>query len=298
MEKIPLPNKFELTDTGEHTAQLVIQPLFSGFGTTIGNALRRVLLSSMPGAAIKSIKIEGVNHEFSTMEGVKEDIVDIVLNFKQIRLKIHTNEEVRLSLKVKGKKAVTAGDISPNSDVEIVNGDQHLATITKEGVEFNVEIIASRGRGYIPTEARKDEEREIGMIAIDSIYTPIKNVSLDVDNVRVGQVTTFEQVVLDIETDGTITPKEAVALSAQILIDHFSLVVESDLEPQTERTDDDEVEEDNMVDEPAFDGMNEVEAPAPKRRGRPRKEDTVDDPVEKEPEFEEEAPTEESTDEE
>ncbi len=278
MDKLPLPNKFELHDTGTNRANLVIEPLFAGYGVTIGNALRRVLLSSMPGAAITSVKIKGVEHEFSTLAGVKEDVVDIILNFKKVRLKIHTDEEIRLKINVSGKKDVTAGDIEANASVEVANKDQHLATLTAASSTFEVEIVARRGRGYTPTESRQEEKREIGMIAIDSIFTPIKNVALSVDNVRVGQVTNFEQVSLDIETDGTISPKEAVALSSQILVDHFSLLLEKDLEPQTKRTDMEEpvVAEGAVPMAEAMPAMStsEVEAPAPKKRGRPKKEVT------------------------
>lgn len=278
MDKLPLPNKFELQETGPNRATLVIEPLFAGYGVTIGNALRRVLLSSMPGAAITSVKISGVEHEFSTLAGVKEDVVDIILNFKKVRVKIHTNDEVRLTLSVKGKKEVTAGDITANADVEVINKDQVIATLTGANSTFDVEILARRGRGYVPTEARQEEKREIGMIAVDSIFTPIRNVALNVDNVRVGQVTNFEQVSLDIETDGSISPKEAVALSGQILVDHFALLLEKDLEPQTKRTDLPEepavVAAGTTEEQPAFTGANEVEAPAPKKRGRPKKEVT------------------------
>lgn len=274
MEKIPLPNKFELKETAPHRASLIVEPLFAGYGITFGNALRRVLLSSIPGSAITAVKITGVDHEFSTLDGVKEDVVDIILNFKKVRLKVHGDEEVRLKINVKGKKDVTAGDIEANSAVEVMNKDLHLATLTSEKSSFEVEIVAKRGRGYVPTEDRQEEKREIGMIAIDSIFTPVRNVSMKVENVRVGQLTTFEQLTLDIETDGTIAPKEAVALSAQILVDHFSLLLEKDLEPQTVRTD----LEPAMTEAPMAEGMPATEAdaaPAPKKRGRPKKE-TVD----------------------
>lgn len=274
MDRIPLPNKFELKELAENRGQLIIEPLFAGYGTTVGNALRRVMLSSMPGAAVTAVKIKGVDHEFSAMEGVQEDVVDIILNFKKLRLKVHTDEPVRLTINAKGKKEVTAGDIEANADVEVVNKDLHLATLTGDKSVFEVEIMANRGRGYVPTESRNEEKKEIGMIAIDSVYTPVKNVSLHVENTRVGQMTTFERVTLDIETDGTISPKEVVALSSQILVDHFALLLEKDLEPQTERTDlEPEATEEEMPAE--FTGSSEVEAPAPRKRGRPRKEEVV-----------------------
>lgn len=264
MEKIPLPNSFELHEDGPNKGKLVIEPLFAGYGITIGNALRRVLLSSMPGAAIKSVKIKGADHEFSTLEGVKEDVVDILLNLKQLRVNVHTDEEVRLTLSAKGKKAVTAADIKANADVEVINTDLHIATLTSDSTEFEAELVVSRGRGYEPTEARKDEKKEIGMINVDAIYTPVKNVSMDVENVRVGQVTNFERITLTIETDGTISPKEAVSLSSQIIVDHFSLLLESDLEPQTVRT---ESVAATMAQDhaPEFTGEHEVEAPAPEK---------------------------------
>jgi DNA-directed RNA polymerase subunit alpha len=271
MEKIPLPNKFELNEVDANRGVLTIEPLFEGYGITIGNALRRVLLSSIPGAAIKFVKIKGVDHEFSTLDGVQEDIVDVMLNLKQLKLKIHTTEDVRLTLKKKGKGPLTAADIDANADVEIANKDLHIATLTSDTIEFEMELIADQGRGYVPTEVRGEEKKEIGMIAIDSIYTPVQNVSMKVENVRVGQVTNFELVNLDIETDGTIGVKEAVALASQMIVDHFNLLLEKDLEPQTLRTDleiEEEVEEE--VEEP---DTSEVEAPAPKKRGRPKKEE-------------------------
>ena len=174
------------------------------------------------------------------------------------------------NLSVSGKKEVTAGDIQATSDVEIANPDLHLFTTTADSAKIEAEIIVQRGRGYVPTESRQDEKKEIGMIAVDSVYTPITNVSMHVENVRVGQVTNFEQVRLEIETDGTITPKGAVSLASQILVDHFGLLLETDLEPQTVRTD---VVKEGGESEESFTGESEVEAPAPKKRGRPKKEE-------------------------
>lgn len=236
MEKIPLPTKMHLTPDGEnpHRATLIIEPLFSGYAATIGNALRRVLLSSMPGAAVTALKIEGVQHEFATIDGVVEDVVQLILNFKQLRLKVHSEEEVRFTFKASGTGEVTAGDIAAPSDVEVINKDLHLATLSDKNAKLEIEIFARRGRGYTPSEAR-DAEKEIGVIAIDAVFTPIVNVGFQTENVRVGRMTNFERVMLDITTDGSMTPKEAVALSASILVDHFQLLIEGDLEPQTER---------------------------------------------------------------
>jgi DNA-directed RNA polymerase subunit alpha len=269
MDKIPLPNKFELKDVDTNRSVLTIEPLFAGYGITIGNALRRVLLSSIPGSAVTSVKIKGADHEFSTLDGVQEDVVDIILNIKQLKLKVHSDEDVRFTLKKKGKGAVTAADIEGNADVEIVDKDLPIATLTDDKTELEIEFVANRGRGYTPTETRDEEKKEIGMIAVDSIYTPITNVSMNVENVRVGQVTNFEQVTLDIETDGSISVKEAVALAGQILVDHFSIMLESDLEPQTERTDIEPEPLEGEMEEEA--PSSEVEAPAPKKRGRPKK---------------------------
>ncbi|HEX9664376.1 MAG TPA: DNA-directed RNA polymerase subunit alpha [Patescibacteria group bacterium] len=231
MENIPLPNKIEVQPTDNlNRALVVVEPLFEGYGTTLGNALRRVLLSSLPGAAVTGLKIKGVEHEFSAIDNVKEDVIELILNFKQLRLKIFTDDEVRLKLKVSGQKKATAADIEHGSEVEIVNKDMHLATLTSAEADLEIEIFANKGRGYVPTEARDKELLEIGTIAIDSIYTPIVNVGYKVENVRVGQMTNFEKVIYDIETDGTMTPKDAVIQSADILLDHFAILTDEGIE--------------------------------------------------------------------
>lgn len=225
MENIPLPSKIEIADgSSKHEGIISIYPCQPGFGTTLGNALRRVLISSLPGAAVIAFKIKGVSHEFSTIEHVKEDVVEIILNLKQLRLKVFSDEPVRIELKAKGDKKVTAKDIKASSDVEIVNPELVIATLTDKNAELEMELIVGQGRGYVPTEVREKESIEVDMIMVDSIFTPVRNVGLAVEHVRVGQMTNFEKLVLTIETDGTISPAEALIASNQILLDHFNFI--------------------------------------------------------------------------
>jgi len=206
---------------------LIIEPCFQGYGTTLGNALRRVLLSSLPGASVTAVKIKGGTHEFQALPNVKEDVLEIILNLKGLRLKCFSEEPVKLTIKVKGSKTVTAADIDPNSDVEIVNLDLKIATITDDAGTFEAELTVGRGRGYVPTEERAGEVNDIGTIAIDSLYSPVRNVGYRVENTRVGEITNYDKLVMTIETDGTITPEEAVRESASILIDYFSILLQN-----------------------------------------------------------------------
>ena len=226
MEDILLPSKIELIPSEDpRKATLVVEPCFQGYGTTLGNALRRVMLSSLPGAAVTAVKITSAQHEFSAIPGVKEDVLELILNFKALRLRIFSDEPVRLTLSVKGEREVTAADIQKSSDVEIVNTDLHLATLTDKKAELEIEIFVGKGRGYVPIEERNVESPELGMIAIDAVYSPVREVGYRVENVRVGQITNYDKLVMAIETDGTITPDEAVDQSVKILLDHFSLVL-------------------------------------------------------------------------
>lgn len=229
MENIPLPKtiKFEKTEE-ENMEKLVIEPCFPGYGITIGNALRRILLSSLPGAAVTAVKIKGVDHEFSTIKGVKEDMVEIILNLKQLRLRVFSDEPIVLKMKLKGEKTVKGSDFEKNSQVEIGNPGFTICTMTDKASELDMEIVVQKGRGYIPTEAREKEKPEIGMILIDAVYTPVKNVGMKIESVRVAQATNYEKLKLKIETDGTITPREAVSQSARILLDHFNLLLEEE----------------------------------------------------------------------
>lgn len=224
MEALPLPHQAALSHEGGNKYTVVLEPLYPGYGVTIGNTIRRVLLSSMPGAAVVAVKIKFADHEFSTVPNVKEDVIQIILNLKQLRLRVHSQEPVRLELKVKGERAVTAADFKDSDQVEIVNKDLHIATLDNKNAELDMEIIVQQGRGYVPVEAREHEKLEIGMLGIDAIYTPIKSVYFDVTNVRVGQITNFDKLTLSMETDGTITGAEAINIASHILVDHFTMM--------------------------------------------------------------------------
>lgn len=225
MESLHLPEKIELHEgSTPFIAELVVEPCYQGYGTTLGNALRRVLLSSLPGAAVVAIKIQGVDHEFSPVANVKEDVIQIILSLKRLRLKVFSEETVRLHLSAKGECVVTAADITPSSDIEIINKDLVIATLTSKASNLEMDIFVRQGRGYVPIEERTKESLEIGTIAIDAIFTPIKNVGYRVDDVRVGQITNFDRLVISLETDGTILPKDALLFSLNLLTEHLNLV--------------------------------------------------------------------------
>ncbi|MBI4050132.1 MAG: DNA-directed RNA polymerase subunit alpha [Candidatus Doudnabacteria bacterium] len=224
MKTTPLPNKIYFTKDEGNKSELVIEPLYPGYGVTIGNALRRVLLSSLPGAAVTAVKIKGVDHEFSTIPDVTEDVVDVLLNLKQLRLRLHAEEPVTLELRVKGQKQATARDIKADSRVEVINKDLLIATLDGKAAELVMEIVVEQGRGYVPVEQRESEKLEIGMIAVDAIFTPVRNVNFAVENVRVGQITNYDKLTITMETDGTISGREALDIASQILVDHFSLL--------------------------------------------------------------------------
>lgn len=208
-------------------AKITLEPLERGFGYTLGNALRRILLSSMPGSAITEVKIEGVLHEYSTIEGVQEDVIEIMLNLKTVALRMHGREEVTLKLAKKGPGIVTAGDIQLEHDVEVVDPKHVIATLTKDGM-LNMELKVNRGRGYEPVTARTagTESRTIGVMQLDASYSPIRRVAYTVDNARVEQRTDLDKLILDIETNGAINPEEAVRHAANILQDQISIFVD------------------------------------------------------------------------
>lgn len=230
MENIPLPQTFNEESLGSHESTFTIEPFFPGFGRTVGNALRRVLLSSMSGSAITSVKIEGVQHEFSDIAHVKEDVVDIVLNLKKVHVKaapelFADDQEVTLTLKVDGAKKVTAGDIEAPAGVEIMNPKQHIATLTDDASGVDMTLKVGYGRGYDPVEARKeDTEKTIGQIDIDALYTPVLAVGYDIESTRVGKMTNWDRVKLTVETNGVISPKDALLTSAQMLVEQFTSV--------------------------------------------------------------------------
>ncbi len=213
----------------------VVEPLERGFGTTLGNSLRRVLLSSLPGYAITSVKIDNVLHEFSTIPNVKEDVTEIVLNLKGVILKIHGDGPKIMYIEANGSGEITAGDIKADSEVEILNPDHHIATLDADA-HVTMELTADKGRGYVSSDRNKQIlEPAIGVIAIDSIYTPVLKVNYTVDNTRVGQITDYDKLTIDVWTDGTISAKEAVSFAAKILTEHLNLFVElSDEVSQTE----------------------------------------------------------------
>ena len=225
MEDILLPSKIEITPgERDNESVLTMEPFFHGYGHTVGNALRRVLLSSLQGAAVTAVKIKGGSHEFQALPNVKEDVLEIILNLKQLRLKVFSDEPVKLTLHAKGEKKVTGKDIAPNSDVEVANPGLHIATLTDKSAELEMEITVAKGRGYVPTEERGKERGELGTIAVDALYSPIRSVGYRVEDVRVGQITNFDKLTLTIETDGTVDADEAIRSSAKILIDHFALL--------------------------------------------------------------------------
>ncbi|MFE5206523.1 DNA-directed RNA polymerase subunit alpha [Bacillus cereus] len=213
----------ELNEDAKY-GKFVIEPLERGYGTTLGNSLRRILLSSLPGAAVTAIQIDGVLHEFSTVEGVVEDVTTIILNLKKLALKIYSEEEKTLEIDVQGEGIVTAADITHDSDVEILNPDLHIATLAKNA-HFRMRLTAKRGRGYTPADANKSEDQPIGVIPIDSIYTPVSRVTYQVEKTRVGQVANYDKLTLDVWTDGSIGPKEAISLGAKILTEHLNIFV-------------------------------------------------------------------------
>ena len=218
---------YKLTDYVESNnfGKFELEPLERGFGTTIGNSLRRVMLSSMPGSAIVAVKIDGVMHEFQTIEGIVEDVTSIILNLKSVVVKNHTEEIKKAHLSVSEERVVTAADIVTDSDVEIVNPDQIIATISKGG-KLDMEFIIANGRGYVPSTDNKKyiEDSAVGYIAIDALYSPIERISYDVESARVGQDASYDKLIMNVYTNGSIRPEEAMALGAKILIEHLNII--------------------------------------------------------------------------
>jgi DNA-directed RNA polymerase subunit alpha len=225
MESLLLPTKIQFK-AGErpHTGVLTVEPCTPGYGTTLGNAMRRVLLSSLPGAAVTAVKIRGADHEFSTIQHVKEDALEIILNLKALRMKLFSEEPVKLSLNVKGERTVTAADFEKNADVEIINQDLVLATLTDKQATMEMEITISPGRGYRSTEDRQKDKLDLGVIGIDALYSPVLNVSYQVEATRVGEKTDYDKLLLDVETDGSTDPLDACNKAVDILLDHLNLL--------------------------------------------------------------------------
>lgn len=250
---IMLPSKPRVVKEDDFTGIYEIDNLYPGYGHTLGNSLRRIILSSLPGAAITSIKIDGVNHEYSTIEGVKEDVIAIILNLKRIRLKVLSEEPQTLTLKAKGVTEVKASDIEMPGQVSVLNPDQHVASITKKGKELLIEIKVEKGLGYVSKEIIQRERVEIGNITLDAVFTPIRRVNYEVENMRVGNRTDFNRVKLFIETDGTISPREALTQSIEIMIHQLKAIVgfkeEVIEEPSVETPDEETVPEKTSVQE-------------------------------------------------
>jgi DNA-directed RNA polymerase subunit alpha len=229
--QLPDAVKFDeetLTDT---YGRLIAEPLERGFGTTLGNSLRRVLLSSIEGAAVTAVKIPGAFHEFSTIKGVKEDVVDVILNIKKLRFKLYSNGTRIASINVKGPKVVTGEDVEDDASFEVLNPDQVIATLDKDAT-FEAEMHVRKGKGYISSEANKEEELPVNMIAVDSVFTPIRRVNFTVEKARVGRATDYDRLIMEIWTDGSVSPRKAISQAAMILSEHLSLFIVEDEESE------------------------------------------------------------------
>jgi DNA-directed RNA polymerase subunit alpha len=226
------PNNVEVVsgDDTSSKARIVVEPFERGFGLTIGNALRRVLLSSLQGAAVTAIKIDGVLHEFSSIPGVREDVADIILNIKNLALGVHNEGTKRMALKAVGPCEVTAADIEAGHDIEVMNPDLFICTLD-EGATLNMELTVGTGKGYVPATQNRPEDAPIGLIPVDSIYSPVKKVSYKIDNTRVGQVTDYDKLTMNVETNGVVSPEDAIALAARILQEQLKTFINFD-EPE------------------------------------------------------------------
>jgi len=239
---------------GKFTAE----PFERGFGITIGNSLRRILLSSLQGAAIASVKIDGVLHEFSTIPGTKEDMTEIILNLKEVRLKLHTEGPKTIRVKTEGPKVLKAGDILTGDAVEILNPDHYIATLSRDG-KLSMEMVVKMGRGYVPAERNKEESQPIGTIPMDAIFSPIKKVNYTVTNARVGQITDYDKLTLELWTDGSLNPEEAIAHSAKILKDQLSIFITFEEEEETEMPYSEDQEEKEGFNENLLRSVDELE---------------------------------------
>ena len=219
---IQLPDELKVIKEDNKNLSFELVPLYPGYGVTVGNTLRRVLLSSIEGSAITTVKIKDVSHEFTNIPGVLEDVIEIVMNIKRIRLRSFSHDPVTITLSTSGAKEIKAKDIKTPTDVEIINTDLHIATITEKKASLEIEMIVERGIGYVPVEQRQKEKISVGTIAVDAVFSPIQNVNFKVENVRVGQRTDYNKLVMEIESDGTISPREALRNSLDIILNHFT----------------------------------------------------------------------------
>jgi len=254
MQQVVLPKKVTFKEGEEKNQGIVtVEPCFPGYGTTLGNSIRRVLLSSLPGASVIGVKIKDTSHEFTTIDHVKEDVLEIILNLKKLRMKIFSDNEeevIKLEIKAKGEGKISAKDIIKNSQVEIINEDLHIAEVTDKNAQLEMEIFVSKGYGYVSIENRQaSKEKEVGYIEIDSIFTPINAVRVNIENVRVGQMTDWEKLIIDIKTDGTIDYKEAFNNAVNILVEQFSFLQNKSTEDEVaiSKTEDKNDVEDEQV---------------------------------------------------
>jgi len=222
---VALPSKPRIISEDEFSGVYEIDGLYPGYGHTLGNSLRRIILSSLPGAAVTSVKIEGVSHEFSTIEGIKEDVISILLNLKRVRIAMHQEEALKISIKKSGVGIVTAKDITSPSQIEILNPDQHIAELTAKGASLEIEMTVERGLGYVPRDVHSKEKVDIGTIALDAVFTPVRRVNYEVENMRVGDRTDFNRLRVFLETDGTLTPRQALERSIEIMIHQLKAVI-------------------------------------------------------------------------
>lgn len=255
--QIPLRVETEKEIPSENYARFTAEAFERGFGTTVGNSLRRVLLSSLTGAAVTTVKIEGVLHEFSTVPGVTEDVTSIILNVKSLRIKLHTDKPKTIRLRKKGPGEAKASDIQHDADVTVLNKDLHIATLDKEAV-LDMEMVVKPGRGYVPAERNKEEGLPIGVIPVDSIFSPVTRANFHVENARVGRVTDYDKLMLEVWTDGSITPRDAVSSAALILRDHLDIFIHPDqlgeTKPEARRE-----EERREINKNLFRSVNELE---------------------------------------
>ncbi|MDH5202905.1 MAG: DNA-directed RNA polymerase subunit alpha [Nitrospirota bacterium] len=250
--QLPEKIRFDEETLTNTYGKLIADPLERGFGTTIGNALRRVLLSSIEGAAVTAVKIQGALHEFSTIKGIKEDIIDIILNLKKLRFKLYSDGKKIATIKVKGPKNVTGDDIKGDASFEVLNPEQVIATLDKDAI-FETEMHIKKGKGYMPAELNKEEGLSVDMIAVDSVFTPIKKVNFIVEKARVGRATDYDRLVMEIWTDGSITPVKAVSQAASIIIEHVDLfILEEEMEQEEAISVEEGGEVHSIIEDPVF----------------------------------------------
>lgn len=265
MEKIDLPGISE-EKIGDFHSKFIIEPLFPGYGTTVGNSLRRILLSSIVSAAITKFKIDGANHEFTAIPHIKEDALEIMMNLKSVNLRMFSDEPIILELSKKGPAVVTAGDFKSNSSIEIVNPDAHIVTLDKSA-DFNLEVIIEKGRGFRSVNVGGGEHTEIGWITMDTLFSPVERVAIDVEDTRVGQMTNYDKLSLDITTNGTVTPEDALKEASRVLVEHYNAIISGNVEPavsETVATEEDqtplEIQDDtNEEDEDKIDNKTKIE---------------------------------------